>query len=129
MSDKFEKLSIYDVDIKLKDEEGVEYNFTFKPLPFATYPKVYPLLGKLTGIDFDDKDAKKVFEKFDEETVELLSKIELEMVLNSYPDMELTKAQNFVMANMFDLIEVLVNLTFKQEKGNTRKMEQIKSSA
>lgn len=120
MSDKFEKLSIYDVDVKLNDDEGVEHNFTFKPLPFATYPRVYDLLTKFSELDADDDKA--FMKALDKDTMRDLMDIELEMVMGSYPDMDKSKAERFVISNTFSLIETLVSLTFKQEKGNPRKV-------
>ena len=125
MSDKFEKLSIYDVDVKLEDDEGNEHNFTFKTLPFETYPEVYDLLSKFNNLDTDDDKA--FMKALDKSTMKDLMKIELEMVQNSYPDMDLKKAQGFVVSNVLQLIDTLVKLTFKQEKGNPRKMDAIKN--
>lgn len=125
MSDKWEKVSIYDVDFKIEDSDGNEQVFTFKPLPFATYPKVYDLLSKFS--EFDGEDEKAFMKALDEKTMKDLLSVELDMVLNSYPDMDKAKAERFVLSNVFQLIEPLVSITFKQEKGNPRKMAQAKN--
>ena len=122
MSDKFEKLSIYDVDVKLNDNDGNEQVFTFKPLPFSTYPAVYDLLNKFSDMDADDDKA--FMKVLDKETMKDLMEIELEMVQISYPDMDKGKAERFVIGNAFQLVDALVQLTFKQEKANPRKMAQ-----
>ena len=127
MSDKFEKLSIYDVDVRLIDDDGTEQVFSFKPLPFATYPAVYNLLTKFS--DLDAEDDKAFMRMLDKATMKELLDIELEMVQTSYPDMDKAKAERFVVSNVFQLVDTLVQLTFKQEKGNSRKMEQIKTTA
>lgn len=124
MSDKFEKLSIYDVDVKLVDDDGNEQVFTFKPLPFATYPRVYDLMSKFSELDAEDE--KSFMKVLDKDTMKDLMEIELEMVQNSYPDMDKAKAEHFVISNAFQLIDTIVQLTFKQEKVNPRKMEQAK---
>lgn len=124
MSDKWEKVSIYDVDFKIEDSDGVEQVFTFKPLPFATYPKVYDLLSKFS--DIDSTDGKAFINSLDEKTMNNLLEVELQMVMNSYPDMNREKAERFVLSNVFDLIDPLVGITFRQEKVNARKMQSIK---
>jgi len=126
MSDKFEKLSIYDVDMKLVDDDGVEQVFTFKPLPFATYPRVYDLVGKLNGLNTDDNE-ESFMKLLDKDLMDELLNVELEMVLNSYPNMDKLKAEIFVISNSFQLIEPLIAITFKQEKANPRKMSLAKN--
>lgn len=125
MSDKWDKVSIYDVDFKLVDNDGEEQVFTFKPLPFATYPKVYDLMAKFNDVSGDDEAA--FMKALDEKTMKDLLDVELAMVSNSYPDMDKAKLERFVSSNVFQLIEPLVSITFKQEKGNPRKMNAIKN--
>lgn len=123
MSDKYEKLSIYNVDFKMEDSDGVEQVFVFKPLPFGSYPDVYDVMGTLADMEGDGADA---FKSIDRATMKKLMDLELQMVINSDVGMDLAKAQNFVASNVFTLIEPLMGITFKQEKGNTRKMEKAK---
>lgn len=125
MSDKWDKVSIYDVDFKLVDNDGEEQVFTFKPLPFATYPKVYDLMAKFNDVSGDDEAA--FMKALDEKTMKDLLDVELAMVSNSYPDMDKAKLERFVSSNVFQLIEPLVSITFKQEKGNPRKMSPLKN--
>lgn len=125
MADKFENLSIYDVDLKLMDDNGNEQVFSFKPLPFKTYPRVYDIIGKLT--ELKDVEGDDAFKSLDSKTMGELMDVQLEMVLNSNIGMDKRKAEIFVASNVFSLIEPLVSLTFKQEKANPRKMEQAKA--
>ena len=80
MSDKFDKMSIYDVDWKSTDNDGNEQTFSFKPLPFKYYPKIYKVISRLQDLDFDDSlseedQAKQFMKNLDEELVSNIMEI------------------------------------------------------
>jgi len=127
---KFEKMSIYDIDWKTTDNDGEEQVFTFKPLPFSSYPKLYGLLNKLSESGIMDKEeglseeeqSKKFLSSLSPELVEELTFLEKEMVKNSYPELTEDKVERFVTSNAFALMEPMMNLTNRQEKANPRKV-------
>lgn len=123
--DKFEKHSIYNVTFKLTDEDGKEESWELKPVPWSLFPKAFKLIGKMSDLQGaeGEQDLKQLFATFDEDTVKELSEVEFAIVKNSYPEKSDADIQKFVMANMFDLIEPMVNLTFKQTKVDKRKAE------
>lgn len=115
MADKFAKLSIYDVDFKLTDSDGVEHTFTFKPLPFAKYPELYDALSGLSKLE-DISDEKSLFNKVDSDIIQKLIELEKAMVKKSYPDKDEAEIESFVQSNVFDLIEPLVESNFKKNE-------------
>lgn len=130
MADKWSKLSIYDVDFKLTDEDGEEHSFTFKPLPWADFPKAYDVFGKLerSGLfdadgDDDEAFARQFFEKIDSALITELASVCKVMVSNSYTHLDDKVIEPFVMANVFQLIEPLSKIITKQSKDK-RKTDQ-----
>ena len=131
MIDKFDRMSIYDVDWKTTDNDGEEVSFTFKPLPFSFYPKLYGLLNKLSDSGMMDKgeglseeeQSKKFLSNLSPELVEELTFLEKEMVKNSYPDLTDDKVERFVTSNAFALMEPMMDLMNRQEKANPRKVQ------
>lgn len=128
MSDKFDRLSIYDVDWKIVDADGKEEVFTFKPLPFKHYPKIYKVLGKFQSLKVDEslpeeEQGASFMENLDVGTIEELLELEKVMVKNSYPDYDDGKLERFIMGNMFELIEPLVKLMGRAEKYDKRKTD------
>lgn len=114
MADKFAKLSIYDVDFKLKDGDGVEHTFTFKPLPFKDYPKLYDVLNSLSKLDGLD-DEKQFFNKIESSDISKIAELEKAMVKKSYPDKRDEDVENFVQSNLFDLINPLIEANLKKD--------------
>ncbi|WP_298753000.1 hypothetical protein [uncultured Arcobacter sp.] len=129
--DKFEKHSIYNITFELENEDGTKDSFEFRPLPWKHFPKVFKVVQTMTeltdGMDEEEKknvDAKKLFSTFDEETTTNIIDLEKVMVSTSYPEKKEEDVEKFVISNMFELIEPLINLSFKQQKANPRKAEQ-----
>lgn len=131
MSDKFEKLSIYNVDFKLTDDDGVEHVFTFKPLPFSRFADAFDFFMKFESYNkdseglSDEEKGKKFIELLDKESIKILSSLLYDMVTVSYPELSKDKVENFVLSNMFSLIEPLSNVTFRQAKSNPRKAQAV----
>lgn len=123
MADKFAKLSIYDVDFKLTDSDGVEHTFTFKPLPFAKYPELYDALSALSKLD-GVEDEKEFFNNISSKDIAKITELEKEMVKKSYPDKNDDEVERFVQTNIFELVDPLVNANLKndgqQDKGKTK---------
>lgn len=130
MADKFDKMSIYDIEWKTLDNEGVEQSFIFKPLPFLHYPKVYKLLNGMQSLKFeeglsDEDKNKKLLETITKNgLLEDLLSLEKIMVSNSYPDLKEDKVDLFVTSNVFSLMEPLFGVINRQEKTNPRKVAQ-----
>lgn len=114
MADKFEKLSVYNVDFKIKDSDDLEHTFTFKPLPFNRFPEVFEVVKKLQNISKKAGNTEEMFQYFTPEFITEVSDLEVAMVKRSYPEMDDDKVQGFVQSNLFDLIEPLVQTSFKQ---------------
>ena len=114
MADKFEKLSIYNVDFKIKDRDDLEHTFTFKPLPFSRFPEVFEVVKELQGLSKKATSTEEMFQYFTSEFIEKLAELEVAMVKRSYPEMDDDKVQGFVQSNLFDLVEPLVQTSFKQ---------------
>jgi hypothetical protein len=134
MADKFDSTSIYDLEWKTVDNEGVEQVFTFKPLPFSYYPKLYSLLNKLSEADLmskknvelpEEEQAKKFMESLSEELVQELVGLEKSMVKNSYPALSDDKVEKFVTSNAFELLEPLMSLMNRSERANQRKAKAV----
>lgn len=131
MSDKFEKMSIYDLDWKTTDNDGEEQTFTFKPLPFSYYPKLYSLLSKLSESGLTEMNdelseearAKKFMEALSEDLVLEIVSLEKAMVKTSYPDLLDEKIDRFVTSNAFNLLDPLMNLMSRTEKVNPRRVQ------
>lgn len=133
MSDKFDKMSIYDVDWKTVNNDGEETVFSFKPLPFKHYPKIYKVLGRLQDLNLDGDEglseedkSKKFLSSVSEDVIDELMSIELIMVKNSYPDLTDEKAELFVTSNLFQLVEPLVQLMGRAEKFDKRRVEAVR---
>lgn len=128
MSDKFDKMSIYAVDWKTVNNDGEEVVFTFQPLPFKHYPRIYKVLGELQKLESskdealsDEEQSKRFLERLSPETVDELLGLELEMVRKSYPELSESRAELFVTSNVFGLVEPLVQLMGRAEKYDQRK--------
>lgn len=130
MADKFDKMSIYDIEWKTLDNEGVEQSFIFKPLPFLHYPKVYKLLNAMQSMKVDEslsdeQRKKKILEVITKDgLMEELMSLEKVMVSTSYPDLSEEKIDRFVTSNVFSLMEPLFGVINRQEKTNPRKVAQ-----
>ena len=122
---KFENVSIYDVDFELATDNGEIEHFTFKPLPFRLYPKAFGIFSKFS--DMKTEDANDMLKVLDEKTLTELSAILKEMVARSYPDLSEDKVEIFVMSNLFQLIEPLSKLIFRQTQANKRKATQFQN--
>jgi len=129
MSDKFDKMTIYDVDWKTTDNDGNEQVFTFKPLPFKYYPKTYDLLSKLQDLSegvLPDEADEKLFEKISGDLVGELMELEKVMLINSYPDKTEQEIELFVSSNVFQLMEPLLKLVSRQDIVTPRQAQAAK---
>lgn len=126
MADKFEKMTIYDVDVKMTTDDGEEVNYSFKPLPFKYYPKAFKVFSAFSNMK-EGEDTSKLLEALDEQMIEDLSQLIKVMVSNSYPDLSEEKVENFVISNLFQLIEPLSRVVFKQEKAEPRKVLKVQN--
>lgn len=128
MSDKWTKLSIYDVEFELEDADGEKHVFTFKPLPWETFPDAYQALHKLNESGFftehgdlpEEELLQKFFQNINKELIKELSSVLKKMVENSYPDKDEDTINRFVMGNLFPLIGALMQVISRQSK-DTRK--------
>ena len=123
MTDKFDKLSIYDIEHKIKDDDGVEHTFNFKPLPFSDYAKGFDVFSKMS--DLEGLEGKDIIKKLDKDTINSLIALEKTMVSNSYKDLDDNKVEVFVMSNVFELIDPLSQVIFKQTKLNPRQAQKV----
>jgi hypothetical protein len=121
MNDKFERMSIYDVDFEMTDDKGEKVNYTLKPLPFKYYPKAFAIFSKFS--EAKEGDTSNILQLLDEKAVQDLIDLEKVMIQNSYPDLEEKKVEYFVMSNAFELIEPLSKLIFKQSKLQPRQAQ------
>ena len=112
---KFSKLSIYDLDYKIKDKDGEEHTFNFKPLPFRFYPELFKILAVIQKYQGDDENA--LFQLLSDDSMASLLNLELEMVKNSFPDLSDEDAERFVSSNCFQLIEPLLMVTVGNEEA------------
>lgn len=129
MSDKFDKMSVYDYVWKTEDDDGEEQVFTFKPLPFKMYPKIYKILSELQDLKVEDDSDGKEFLKVmtNKNLIEELLVLEKEMVLTSYPDLSEEKVERFVSSNVFELMTPLIALMSKAEKVDKRRTDKAKN--
>ena len=127
MSDKWKKVSIYDVDLTIVDNDGEEQHFTFKPLPWSHFAAAYDVILGIqriqpTGADkmSEDEANNYLMANLSKELIQKMSEVLLAMVMNSYPDLDAKTAEGFVMANLFNLVGVLGDVVSRQST-NTRK--------
>lgn len=128
MTDKWSKLSIYDVDFKLTDEDGEEHNFTFKPLPWSEYPKAFQVFNNLQEVGFfnvsEDATEQELVNHFfkcvNQKLINELADVCYTLVQNSYPDKDEGQVKNFVMGNMFYLIDPLSKVISRQSKSKRK---------
>lgn len=128
---KWDAVSIYDVDFDIEDSDGNKHSFTFKPLPWAYYPKAYNVLGDLSNSGIMDiteglsseEYAKEFFSKMSEKLITEFSAVCFFMVKNSYPEKDDASIERFVMGNLFALITPMSKLISRQGKDK-RKADQ-----
>jgi len=133
--DKWAKLSIYDVDFKITDEDGEEHNFTFKPLPWENFPQAFDTIAKIETMGlFSQKDnmteeeaAKEFLKAVNKEVLTDLSSICKIMVRNSYPEIDEKVINSFVMGNLFQLVEPLSKVLSRQSKDKRKANKALKS--
>ena len=137
MSDKWSKLSIYDVDFSLTDDDGEEHHFTFKPLPWAYYPKAFDVFGKIeaSGLfeskeDMSDEDfVRHFFKSVSKDLVSELGEVCKIMVKHSYPDKKDEEIEGFVMGNLFSLIMPLSKVISRQGKQSRKAEKSLNESS
>lgn len=90
--------------------DGIEREFTFKPVNWEHFPKIFTLATR-----FQNLKENEILSVMDEKTLSSLMEMELLMFKNSYPEMKEQDIKNIIMDNVFEIMGVLftVNLVRK----------------
>jgi hypothetical protein len=111
--------------------EGVEY--TFKPLPFRHYPKLFGVIKATNNVNTKLNQKKKegklseeevgqmMFDILSEEDIEKIITLEKIMVMSSYPEEPEKKVETFVMKNMFSLLGPLISSNLGEDDKAKRR--------
>lgn len=116
--DKFEHHITPKKELKLKRPGSEEIDtFSFEALDFKHMPKLFKLMKKLSEAQsLSKKDSGKpmagaeIMKAFDDEATATLNELVMEMLKQSYPDVEEAKLSKFAMCNLIELMEVLFEL-------------------
>ena len=101
--EKFKKHMNHDVTITLKNSEGEVDDFTFKPLSVDHFTTLM-ILGDEIQKKADSSDGIKP------ETARDLLNLYVDIVLYSYPELDKSVAENFVVANFEKLGDIMTKL-------------------
>jgi len=100
--------------IKLKDNTGLEQEYTFKALTAKQLPKLFDVLNAFSGINEKSK-PEEILEKMNEKNVDNCVFLIKEMVKSSYPSINEEQLEYFVSANFVELFPLLIELNMNKE--------------
>jgi len=121
--EKFKKHINKPVKIMLNDQEGNDDEFEFQPLnvkQFSTMMILGDRISKTTNSDGTQKDGAMMNIEDTKDMMDLY----VDVVMTSYPELEKSIAEQFVVANFADFSDIMVKLS--PEKIDPRKADLMK---
>lgn len=110
---------MYDKEFKFMNK-GKEEIILIKPLPTKNIKALYKVINKLSELDKNDLSEEEVTQKMialfaDSEVLPSLVEIVTETIRKGYPDMDPVTLDEFVQANMFQLMPFIVEVNLKKQ--------------
>jgi phosphorylcholine metabolism protein LicD len=96
-------------------------DFEIKPLEYRHLGKFWKLITKFSKFatnkdkELTPEDTVKIIEAMDEDTINLLTELEFEMMTTSYPDKTKDVIKSFVRDNMFQLMTPLMEINVPKQ--------------
>jgi len=108
---------VYKKQVEL-EVNGIKETYTLVPLSGESMPKIFDLLKKLEIKEgMEDSD---MLEKLDGDAIKLLHSVVLDTLIQSYPDQDKTKLDQFATQNLFQLFPVVMELNINQDNVKSK---------
>jgi hypothetical protein len=107
--DRLQKYITKEIPIKLKDENGVEETFYFKPMKMKEQLVAINLINILKKIKEKEK-TQDIEEELNKEFIEISFDLFMSIVKRTFIGIDEDTAENFVSTNFYSLLSNLDNL-------------------
>lgn len=101
--------------LKIKNIDGIEDTFLIEPLPFKYLGDFFAIGKKMTKADIKPTDTeedknRKIMEALDSETLEMMGRLCLISLQQSYKEAPTDKLEKFIAANFMKIFAVVMDV-------------------